>query len=279
MQEATGLTDRTQSWLDPSKRGFEAGMSFGASEAPFAIGYDPTEGMLIVALGGVREPEDLAMIVENLVTNYWNQLVDVLIPFYGFVYDFILSSFFTFMSQNAVIAFFGANTVSLTRGFELRVMLDLNLQLAEALLEKRDQRFSSVIIAGHGSGALYGKALARSLRHEALVFEGPAYARSPIAAFLGTESSSTTESGIISVVSGSSFVAQDEEGQPTILTDYSAPILGLPNPYQTFCYLAAGCVRDSRFDSMCAHGVGTETYHDYFASWNRPYLEEFNTTL
>jgi hypothetical protein len=153
------------------------------------------------------------------------------------------------------------------------VAIDLNVQLAQATLEMRDLPIKRVIVAGHGSGALYAKALGRSFDYGAVGFEGPAYGRSPVAAFL-KPSPGHEASELVSVFSGSSIASDSEEGQTNVRTRFPGRFWKLPNPYETFCFMAAGCVTDSRFDECCRRSVGPEQYYDYFAEWNRRYLRD-----
>jgi hypothetical protein len=46
-------------------------------------------------------------------------------------------------------------------------------------------------------------------------------------------------------------------------------VVQLPTPYHTFCYIAAGCVNDDRFDHLCGSTVGMDDYKEYFQAWDR----------
>jgi hypothetical protein len=154
-----------------------------------------------------------------------------------------------------------------------KVTANLELTAVYDILEVLRSSVGTPSIVGHGANGLLAKALPLEIDSWRFSFEGPQLKDSPMATLAGAEEDADS-SRIMNFYSDGSFTAKADPSAltnnriPTYRTDMLSSWVP-PQPFETFCFFAAACGNDDRFDELCVEVLDNKTYMDLWEKLGR----------
>jgi hypothetical protein len=164
----------------------------------------------------------------------------------------------------------GPNQVSVSSLNLANLTAGLELELASDVLNALHLSVNRPVVGDGGNGLLV-KALAFSYDPWRISFEAPCLAKSPMAALAGTTETDSQISRILNFHGVDSVYAQSDD---MALVNSRIPRYGLsrvipPNPFETFCFTAAACGMDDRFDMLCNDVLGEKRFSSIWVDLRR----------
>jgi hypothetical protein len=240
---------------------------------------DGFEARSLIGYAGIRSADDVGISLETVWTYWFRELMDMLIPYYGMVAGVFLDAFWDSLTEQIVTLFYGPNRMSWR--LASRFQADAALRVAWANFNKQfgseevqQQMDHNLVYIGHGASGLFVKGLAMQFKQYGVALESGQFELSPPSTtFIVTGEGA--EWSLLNVYSGTSVLSMPEEAAKGNLKLPDVASIWKPaDIYETFCIIAAGCVTDDSFDSLCSEVVGLDTYQWYFRSWGRPRLDD-----
>jgi hypothetical protein len=215
------------------------------------LAYDRIGGRLAVGLTAIPFDVNFALYCENFLSSYYPQLLTIFVPFYSVAYANLLSGMLTATSQSLISGILGPNRLSTYYLDEAIITARWELETAYDVFEALRMATGRPVLVGHGANGLLAKALPFSYNTWRVSFESPVLEDSPIEA-LAKEGRVVTPTIINYYTNGSIYALVDDAAAMNnriVRADTSSIIP--PNPFETFCVLAAACAKDDRYDQLC----------------------------
>jgi hypothetical protein len=226
------------------------------------LAFDSVQGKLALGMPSIGFDRNFGLYCENFLTSYYHELIQTIVPFYSIASSSFLSGMLTTTGEELVSGILGPNQVSVSALNLANLTAGLELGFASDILNALHLSVNRPVIVGHGGNGLLAKALGFSYDPWRVSFEAPSLADSPMAALAGTNKNNSKLSRIVNFHGVDSIYAQSDD---MALVNYRIPRYGLsrlipPNAFETFCFAAAACGMDDRFDSLCNDVLGEERF-------------------
>jgi hypothetical protein len=239
-----------------------------------------TEAQSIVTFNGIQSGEDFGVSIEIVWTYWFTELMRSIIPYYSFINNIFLQSFWNSLADQIVTLFFGPNRLSWNFAARYQAMAALRVAWDNfwAFVDWGEGGYLSnhnMVYVGHGFSGVLAKGLAILYRQYGVAFESGQFARSSPATTFDIQS--PDGESLINFFSGTSILGMEEDITKSNLR--FPDVLSVWKPasvYTTFCLIAAGCVMDDSFDHICREAIGFEEYQRYFRAWNRTRFDDPN---
>jgi hypothetical protein len=216
---------------------------------PFVLVRKPAAAP-VVAFQSLLSRYQYCFLMENSVHYWFKNIFSIMLPFFRQFYAQLGSTYletFATLSGN-------------------RFVFRLWPELAAAVA--RFHIGPDPVFVGHAAGGLIAKAMGSLFRTYSVAFDAEQYLLSTLGANAPPDLQSFFK--LVNVYAESSFFTRAEQyGTESISLPAFRSFFAFPNPYETFCMVAAGCVSDDTFDIFCNATIGIQRYRDFFAFWNR----------
>jgi hypothetical protein len=226
-------------------------------EIPFSseaiLAYNREEGKLALGLTSIPFDANFAIYCENFLSSYYPEVLVIIVPFFSLAYSNILSSMLTTTSQVLVSGILGPNRLSTYYLDEAIITSRWELNTAYSVFEALRLSTGRPVVVGHGANGLLAKALPFTYNPWRVSFESPVLKGSPIESLAREQALQSVSPTIINFYTeGSIYALMDNSAviNNRISSSDSSPIIP-PNPFETFCMVAAACAQDDRFDQLC----------------------------
>jgi hypothetical protein len=235
------------------------------------IAFDSVDGKRALGMPSIGYDRNFGLYWENFLTSYYHILIRTIVPIYSIAYSSFLSGMLTTTGEVLVSAILGPNQVSVSSLNLANLTAGVELELASDVLNALHLSVNRPVVVGHGGNGLLVKALAFSYDPWRISFEAPSLADSPMAALAGTNEVDSRLSRILNFHGVDSIYAQSDD---MALMNHRIPKYGLsnlipPNPFETFCFTAAACGMDDRFDTLCNDVLGEERFSSIWTDLRR----------
>jgi hypothetical protein len=217
------------------------------------LAYNREEGKLAVGLTSIPFDANFAIYCENFLSSYYPDILTVFVPFYSIAYSNLLSSMLTTTSQILISGILGPNRVSTYYLDKAIITSRWELNTAYDVFEALRLSTGRPVVVGHGANGLLAKALPFSYNPWRVSFESPVLEDSPIEALAREQNIQTAPPTIINFYTNGSIYALIDDlavVNNRITRSDLSPMIP-PNPFETFCVVAASCAQDDRFDQLC----------------------------
>jgi hypothetical protein len=198
------------------------------------------------------------MYCENFLSSYYPEILGIFVPFYSIAYSNLLSGVLTTTSQILISGILGPNRLSTYYLDEAIITSRWELNTAYDVFEALRLSTGRPVVVGHGANGLLAKALPFSYNPWRVSFESPVLEDSPIEALARDQNMQTSPPTIINFYTeGSIYALMDSSAVVNNRIGRSdlSPMIP-PNPFETFCIVAAACAEDERFDEFCNDVLG-----------------------
>jgi hypothetical protein len=217
------------------------------------LAYNREEGKLAVGLTSIPFDANFAIYCENFLSSYYPEVLGIFVPFYSIAYANLLSTMLTATSQVLISGILGPNRLSSYYLDEAIITARWELEIVTDVFEALRLSAGRPVVVGHGANGLLAKALPFSYSPWRVSFESPVLEDSPIEALAREQDTQTSTPAIINYYTdGSIYALVDAQAviNNRISRSDSSPVIP-PNPFETFCIVAAACAQDDRFDQFC----------------------------
>jgi hypothetical protein len=216
----------------------------------------------VLAIQGVASKRQLGILFENILAYWYEVFIGSVVPFFAAVQNMFLGSLLTQTTVFAQRAFLGLTEAS----------PEFFKHGRDSAAEVCNTTGKCPIFTGHMSGGFMAKGLAVDRDGDAVAFEAPRYIYSRLSAEIHEERTATWN--IVNVFSDTSlFSMTDVNVTDNIKLPGFQSVARPANPYETFCLIAAGCVRDDTFDHLCTEAIGEQQFKTYFEGWRRSRID------
>jgi hypothetical protein len=223
------------------------------------IAFDQQEKIIAVALPAIPFDKNFGVYCENFLATYYHAVIGSFVPLYETAYDRFLSTILTGASQTIISAILGPNRLSTHYLDRAHLTADLELRTAYELLEALNLSADRPVVVGHGANGLLAKALPFSEDPWRVSFEGPMLDDSPMVALAHDNPDTSRIINFYTV--GSFYALSDAEALiNNKIPSHGANHLIPEGPFETFCFVAAACGSDIRFDRLCNDVLGEEQF-------------------
>jgi hypothetical protein len=223
---------------------------------------------LAVGLKAIPRTHEAGIFPENILIEYYLQVWGIA-PLFAQAYRFFLKSILSTMSQVLLSGILGPNRLSANYLDLANVTTNLELKTVYEILEVSRISVERPLVVGHGANGLLAKAVKLAYDPWQVSFEGAKLEDCQMAALAGRGVNDSDQSRIVNFYRDDSLTAK-EDGEALMnnrFPQYDGPLPGIPpNPFQTFCFAAAACATDDRFDKLCFGVLGKE---DYLKIWDQ----------
>jgi hypothetical protein len=245
------------------------------------VSVNVTGRKMVVGLQAIDHLDEIGIYLENVLMDYYLKIAAVA-PYFETAYDLFLKSVLSSIAEYLLSGIVGPNRLSVYYLDRAKVTANLEMTTLYDILEVLRSSLDVPVIVGHGANGLLAKAVPLSIDPWRFSFEGPKLKDSPMATLANAAEESDT-SRIVNFYSGQSFTATSDGSALTNhrIPKYRTGALGSipPNPFQTFCFVAAACGSDDRFDELCADVLGESTYFEAWDKLERARVAEIPSTM
>jgi hypothetical protein len=272
------LTDDLDS-LDDLSHFNNFGLYFRWEEQPYTILSFPSTGLEI----------DLAFVIENVASTWWNQLLTYIIPFDRLIFNVFLNSFQTMVTQTVMTTLFGPRRLTYTAFSEVMILMHAAREAIEYpeshfWVNRSDLPLTRLkLVVGDGAYGLIAKGMAIQANISGVAFNAPQFDSSPIAGLTqwhdGTRRSAWDTNltwKILNVVAGSALQFSPETKWVT-RTNWIWPQWKRPwqsvGAAETFCATVAACATDNNLTGICTRLIGEDRLKNLFTLWGRPVFD------
>jgi hypothetical protein len=223
--------------------------------------------LIIITFQGLADRLHWGLLLENVITDWYDRLMETVIPFFSIFRDFLWGTLLRRLTIAMSKAIFGFHQISDDVYIESTVVLPL----IQFQLDQFNISNVPFLYVGHTSGGIVAKAMAVNpmIDHfPAFTFESPKFNTSAMEYYTNSNDFNYPMFNIYS--DPSLFSYADQNLAANFRLRNKDGIFHLTNPYETFCLLAAACTDTDQFDYLCEQVLGSkDKYFDYFAHWNR----------